>query len=67
MKKTIILTLIGAALSCLAITLVKNSELNTKADIASYLTKHHYHQEEINGIMSNATKNHHNIMYDETF
>ena len=35
MKKTIILTLIGAALSCLAITLIKNSELSTKADIAS--------------------------------
>lgn len=41
MKKTIILTLIGAALSCLAITLVKNSELNTKADIASYLIGMH--------------------------
>lgn len=66
MKKTIILTLIGAALSCLAITFVKNSELSAKADIASYLTKHHYRQEEVNGIMSNTVKNHHNL-YDESF
>ena len=66
MKKTIILTLIGAALSCLAITLIKNSDLSTKADIASYLTKHHYHQEEINGVMSNTVKNYHNV-YDESF
>lgn len=67
MKKTIILTLIGVTLSGLAIAFVKNSELNAKVNVASYLTKHHYHQEEINGVMSNATKNHHNIMYDETF
>ena len=66
MKKTIILTLIGAALSCLAIAFVKNSELSAKADIASYLTKHHYRQEEVNGVMSNTVKNHHN-MYDESF
>lgn len=66
MKKTIILTLIGAALSCLVITLVKNSELSTKTDIASYLAKRHYSQDEVNGVMSNVVKNHHN-MYDETF
>lgn len=66
MKKKIILTLIGVALSCLAIALVKNSSLSAKADIASYLTKRHYGQGEVNGVMSNAIKNHHN-MYDETF
>lgn len=66
MKKTIILTLIGVALSCLAITLIKNSELSAKTNVASYLIKHHYRQEEVNGVMSNTVKNHHN-MYDETF
>lgn len=66
MKKTIILTLIGVTLSGLAIMFVKNSELNTKADIASYLTKHHCGQDEVNGVMSNAVKNHRN-MYDETY
>lgn len=66
MKKVIILTLIGATLSCLAIALVKNSSLSAKADIASYLTKHHCDQDEVNGVMSNAVKNHCN-MYDETY
>lgn len=66
MKKVIISALIGAALSCLAIAFVKNSELSAKANVASYLTKHHYRQEEVNGVMSNTVKNYHN-MYDETF
>lgn len=66
MKKVIILTLIGATLSCLAIMFVKNNGLSAKTDIASYLAKRHYSQDELNGVMSNAVKNHHN-MYDETF
>lgn len=66
MKKVIILTLIGATLSCLAIMFVKNNGLSAKTDIASYLAKRHYSQDKVNGVMSNVVKNHHN-MYDETF
>lgn len=66
MKKVIILTLIGVTLSCLTITFVKNNGLSAKADIASYLAKRHYSQDEVNGVMSNVVKNHYN-MYDETF
>lgn len=66
MKKVIILMLIGVTLGCLVIAFVKNSELGVKANVASYLMKHHYYQGEVDGVMSNAVKNYHN-MYDETF
>lgn len=66
-KKTIILTLIGITLSCLAMVTVKqNKSLSAKAEVTNYLAKRHYKLNEIAGVLSNAVKNNHN-MYEDTY
>lgn len=66
MKKVIVLALSVSIANRFALIAINQSNLSAKADVASYLVKHHVSHKNIRGVLSNMTPIQHN-MYDDTF
>lgn len=66
MKKVIVLALSVSIASRFALIAINQSNLSVKANVASYLVKHHMSHENIRGVLSNMTPKQNN-MYDITF